>query len=118
MAESMSDISLDGRTLTAVANSEAGEVGGDTKLHFEQDGDRISARFSGGEVDDGYLLGSFDGQQWDIRYVQRNADGETATGHSVGEVELLDDGRVRVEDEWEWESREGHGETVLVEVEE
>lgn len=109
-------ISLDGRTLVGVANDEQGEVSGDTRFHFEQEGDRVRARYSGGDVVDGYLIGTMDGSQWDIRYVQMNEDGETATGHSVGDVELLDDGRVRVEDEWEWESKGGTGESVLEEV--
>ena len=113
----MTEVSLDGRTLRAVSNSGAGEVGDDTRLHFEQDGERLRATYAGGEVVEGHLLGTFDGRTWDVRYVQLNAAGETATGHSVGEVTELEDGRVRVEDEWEWESREGSGETVLVEVE-
>lgn len=111
------DVSLDGRTLVGVANDEEGEVSGETRFNFEQDGERISASYSGGEIVDGYLVGTFDGSQWDIRYVQINDNNESATGHSVGDVELLDDGRVRVEDEWEWESKEGAGESSLEEIE-
>jgi hypothetical protein len=110
------DVSLDGRTLVGVANSDAGDVGGDTRFAFEQDGERIYARYAGGDVADGHLVGTFDGRRWEIRYAQIDPDGHTATGHSVGHVELLDDGRVRVEDEWEWESRDGSGESVLEEV--
>ena len=110
-------ISLDGRTLAGVENAEQGEVSGDTTFRFEQDGDRIHAYYSGGEIVDGHLVGTLDGSRWDVRYVQINEDGETATGHSVGEIIVLDDGRVRVEDEWEWESRAGTGESVLEEVE-
>jgi len=110
------DISLDGRTLVGVENDDAGEVDGETRFQFEQDGERLYARYAGGDVADGHLVGTFDGRRWAIRYVQINTDGETATGHSVGVVEELDDGRVRVEDEWEWESRDGHGETVLEEL--
>lgn len=110
-------ISLDGRTLVGVANDDEGEVGGDTRFHFEQDGERIHAHYSGGEIVDGHLVGTFDGTRWDIRYVQINEAGETATGHSIGVVTLLDDGRVRVEDDWEWESKQGTGESVLEEVE-
>jgi len=110
------DFSLDGRTLAGVSNSDDGEVSGETTFHFEQDGERLYAHYSGGAVLDGHLVGTFDGDRWDIRYTQLNTDHETATGHSVGTVELLDDSYVRVEDEWEWESRDGHGETVLEEV--
>ena len=111
------ELSLDGRTLAGVSNADSGEVDSDTRFEFRQDGERVSATYAGGEIVDGYLLGSFDGATWDIRYVQQNEDGETATGHSVGTVTLLDDGRVRVEDEWEWESKAGSGTSVLEEVE-
>lgn len=110
------EISLDGRTLAAVANDEDGEVGADTVFHFEQYGERIYASYSGGDIADGHLVGTFDGDQWDIRYTQINSDNETATGHSVGDVELLDDGRIRVEDEWEWESKPGSGESIHEEI--
>ncbi|MGQ3413872.1 hypothetical protein ACT4ML_16685 [Natrinema sp. LN54] len=111
-------ISFDGLTLAGVANDEDGEVGADTVFHFEQTGERIYANYSGGDIADGHLVGTFDGEQWDIRYTQINTDNETATGHSVGDVELLDDGRVRVEDEWEWESKSGTGESIHEEIDE
>jgi hypothetical protein len=109
-------ISLDGRTLVGVANDADGEVSGDTRFHFEQDGTRIQAQYAGGEIVAGYLVGTLEGNQWDIRYVQMNDNGETATGHSQGELTVLDDGRIRVEDEWEWESKPGTGESVLEEI--
>jgi len=110
------DISLDGRTLVGVANTDAGEVSGDTRFEFEQEGKRIYAHYTGGSIVDGHLVGTFDGNEWDIRYSQINKDNETASGHSVGTVELLDDGRVRIEDEWEWESQDGSGVSVLEEI--
>jgi hypothetical protein len=110
------ELSLDGRTLVGVANDDAGEVGGETQFHFEQDGDRIRAQYSGGAVAEGYLVGTFDRSRWDVRYVQINEAGETSTDHSVGVVSRLEDGRVRVEDEWVWESKPGAGESVLEEV--
>jgi len=110
------NISLDGRTLVGVANTDAGEVSGDTQFNFEQEGNQIYAHYSGGEILDGHLVGTFDGSEWDIRYSQINLEQETASGHSIGTVELLDDGRIRVEDEWKWESQAGSGESILEEV--
>jgi len=111
------EVSLDGRTLVGVENADQGEVSGDTEFQFEQNGSRIYAHYSGGEIVDGHLVGTLKGNQWDIRYAQINEDGETATGHSVGEITVLNDGRVRIEDKWEWESQEGTGESILEEVE-
>lgn len=109
-------VSLDGRTLVGIENTAGGEVSGDTRFHFEQDRTRLSARYAGGDIVEGHLVGTLEGSKWDIRYVQLNEAGETASGHSVGEVTVLEDGRVRVDDEWEWESKEGAGEAVLEEV--
>lgn len=111
------EISLDGRTLVGVENGEQGEVSGDTRFQFEQEGNRIYGHYSGGEIADGHLVGTVMGNQWDIRYAQINNTGETATGHSIGEITVLNDGRVRVEDQWQWESKDGTGESVLEEVE-
>ncbi|AGN02009.1 hypothetical protein L593_10320 [Salinarchaeum sp. Harcht-Bsk1] len=98
-------ISLDGRTLVGVANDDAGEVSDETTFTVEQTGDRISARYAGGSIVEGHLLGTIDDGEWDVRYVQLHENGETATGHSVGEISVLEDGRVRIDDEWEWDRR-------------
>ena len=37
------NISLDGRTLVGVANTDAGKVGGDTRFEFKQEGEQIYA---------------------------------------------------------------------------
>lgn len=110
------NLSLDGRTLAGVDNSDAGEVSGETRFHFRQDGERIYAEYSGGPIVEGHLLGTMDDGVWDTRYVQINNAGVTSSGHSIGTVLELPDGRVRVEDQWEWESKAGTGESVLEEV--
>ncbi len=107
------DISLDGRRLVTVQN-DGRDVSADTRFAVEQDGHHLQARYAGGTVREGVLVGTIDGREWDVRYVQLTADGETATGHSVVEISLLADGRVRVEGEWE--SGPGSGETVLEEI--
>lgn len=108
-------ISLGGRVLKAVENSN-GEVGSETEFEFEQEGEVITASYSGGDILQGYLVGTLESNQWNVRYVQINQDGETATGHSIGEISLTEGGRVRVDDKWEWESQPGEGQSVLKEI--
>lgn len=43
-------VSMDGRVLRSVANHGDGEVGGDTRFQFDQDGDVVHARYEGGAV--------------------------------------------------------------------
>jgi hypothetical protein len=54
--------------------------------------------------------------QLDFRYVQLHTDGSTASGHCTTDLELLADGRVRLNETWAWESRPGSGRSVEVEL--
>ncbi|MFC7068440.1 hypothetical protein [Halobaculum lipolyticum] len=93
------DSSFDGRTLVGVSNDDAGDVGTETRVRFEQTGDRIHAEDAGSDVVECNLLGTVDGTRWDVRSTRIDATGETALGHSVGEVSGLADGRRSVGDE-------------------
>jgi hypothetical protein len=110
-------IDMDGRVLRAVSNDSAGEVTEATTFRFEQERDLVQARYEGGTIRRGFLVGLNDGKTLDFRYVHLTVEGETATGHSVDEIERLPDGRVRLHEEWSWDSKEGSGTSVLEEVE-
>jgi hypothetical protein len=106
--------SLDGRCFTAVDNV-GGEVDPSTEFAYHEDGDLVWARYSGGGVRLGFLVGTRSGDEVDFRYTQLNPRGETSTGHCVSRVEQLADGRLRLEEKWEWESRDGAGTSVVEE---
>lgn len=108
---------MDGRVLRAISNDAGGTVSEATTFRFEQEGDLIQARYEGGEVRRGFLVGLSDGEVLDFRYTHLTVNGETATGHSIDEIERLSDGRVRLHEEWSWDSKNGSGTSVLEEVE-
>ena len=109
-------VDMDGRTLRPVAAVDGGEVGADTRFEFEQDGEIVHARYSGGSIRLGFLVGTNRGDELHFRYTQVNQDGETATGQSTDQIELLDDGRVRLHETWSWDSKTGEGTSELEEI--
>ncbi len=111
------EISMEGRVFESVTNSADGEVGSGTRFRFAQDGEVISARYAGGAVRLGFLVGTIDGEVLEFRYAHLNGEYETASGRSTDRIELLDDGRLRLHESWQWDSKEGTGESVLEEVE-
>jgi len=101
-----------------VSPARTGDVGGDTvfEYHEEVDG-TVWARYEGGAVRLGFLVGTrHRATTLDFRYAHVTADGDTATGHCTSRIELLADGRLRLHETWEWDSREGRGTSVLDEV--
>ncbi|MGW0814701.1 hypothetical protein ACWD00_15845 [Streptomyces viridiviolaceus] len=108
--------SLDGLVLAPVADQSPGQVGTRTRFTYHEQDGAIWAEYEGGDVARGRLVGTRDGDRLDFRYVQLKTDGGTSSGHCVSTVVELPDGRVRLEESWEWESQEGSGTSVVEEV--
>lgn len=113
---------LEGRRFAAVDNA-SGEVGAETVFTYHEDvvTGAVWADYSGGAVVRGHLVGSrartTDGRdRLDFRYVQLKADGTTSSGHCESVVELLPDGRLRLNETWRWESRDGSGTSTVEEL--
>ena len=109
-----SGVDMDGRVCRSVG-AEDGDVGAETEFRFRQAGDLVWARYSGAAVRLGFLVGTTDGAVLRFRYTHVDTMGDTATGGSVDEIELLADGRVRLHETWQWDSREGAGTSTLEE---
>ncbi|WP_329164154.1 hypothetical protein OHB49_30625 [Streptomyces sp. NBC_01717] len=108
--------SLDGLVLSPVADQAPGQVGTRTRFTYHEEKGAIWADYAGGEVLRGHLVGTRTGDRVDFRYVQLKQDGTTSSGHCVSTVVGLADGRVRLEECWEWESQEGSGTSVVEEL--
>ncbi|MGA6221423.1 hypothetical protein ACPESV_13975 [Streptomyces umbrinus] len=108
--------SLDGLSLAPVADQAPGQVGTRTRFAYHEKDGEIWAEYAGGDVARGHLVGTRAGDRLDFRYVQLKVDGSTSSGHCVSLVVELPDGRVRLEETWEWESQEGSGTSVVEEV--
>ncbi|MFJ4121268.1 hypothetical protein DLE01_39155 [Streptomyces sp. FT05W] len=108
--------SLDGLVLSPVADQAPGQVGTRTRFTYHERDGRIWAEYEGGDIVRGHLVGTRDADTLDFRYVQLKQDGTTSSGHCVSAVTELPDGRVRLDETWEWESLRGSGTSVVEEL--
>ncbi|MGW5370802.1 hypothetical protein ACWER6_34970 [Streptomyces sp. NPDC004009] len=108
--------SLDGLVLAPVADQAPGQVGTRTRFAYHERDGEIWAEYAGGDVVRGHLVGTREGDRLDFRYVQLKRDGTTSWGHCASTVVELPDGRVRLEETWEWESQPGAGTSVVEQV--
>jgi len=108
--------SIDGRRFRSVADVAGGEIVPDTLFVYHEAGGEIWAEYAGGKIRRGHLVGTRGGDTLDFRYSQLNVDGETSNGHCVSAIVVLPDGRLRLEESWEWESKDGSGVSVVEEV--
>ncbi len=109
-------ISLDGRRFRSAGPATGGEVDATTLFEYHEDGDMVWARYAGGAVRLGHLVGVRREDVLEFRYSQLNVSGETSSGYCRSTVHILADGRVRLEETWLWESRPGEGTSSVEEI--
>jgi hypothetical protein len=105
-----------GRRMRVRATDAVGVVSDETVLVFEQAGQVVSARYRGGSIVDGYLIGLLQENILSFRYVQADKSGRLHAGVSTGTIEILADGRLRLIEEFEWITRSGKGTNVFEEI--
>ncbi|MEU5039660.1 hypothetical protein [Streptomyces griseorubiginosus] len=108
--------SLDNLVLAPVADQAPGQVGTGTRFTYHEKDGEIWAEYAGGDVVRGHLVGTRAGDRLDFRYVQLKHDGTTSSGHCLSTVVDLPDGRVRLEETWQWESQSGSGTSIVEQV--
>jgi hypothetical protein len=108
--------SLHGRRFRPAAEVSGGGDGAETVFEYVEDDGIVHARYGGGAVRLGFLVGTRDGDVLRFRYAQLRADGSTATGRCESRIEALPDGRLRLHETWAWESQDGTGTSVVEEV--
>jgi hypothetical protein len=112
----MTEPELSGRRMCAVSTGANGVVSSDTILVFEQTGNVVSARYRGGTVVDGYLIGLRHAATLQFRYVQADVHGNLDAGVSTGTIERLPDGRLRLIEQFQWLTRPGRGTNIFEEI--
>lgn len=111
-------INYAGRKFISIKNTDNGEVSQETIFEYMQDGNIISATYSGGEVVKGVLIGMIkeDGCL-EFRYNHVNSKKEIRGGQCVSTPEILPDGRIRLYENWKWlDSEATEGNSIIEEI--
>lgn len=93
-----------------------GEASTATVFEYHEDGDVVWARYHGGSVRLGFLVGTRAGDRLEFRYSQLSAGGETSNGRCSTAISVLPDGRIRLSEDWAWESKAGTGTSAAEET--
>jgi hypothetical protein len=108
----------DNKVFKVAENTENGETSSDTIFYYQQEGNIVFASYSGGSVVKGNLLGTVDELGiLKFNYHQINTKGELMQGKCTSTPELTAEGKIRLNEEWEWTSGDcSKGKSVIIEV--
>jgi hypothetical protein len=111
-------IIYDNRIFKSVQNSETGEVSAETTFYYHQKENLVWAEYSGGEIIFGNLIAKIlDDASLEMRYQHLNKEGELMTGKCFSTPEILENGKIRLHEMWEWTSGDfSKGVSVVEEI--
>ena len=110
-------INYNDKIFRPVVNSENGETSNDTVFIYKQIGNILTSEYSGGKIINGHLIGLVDENgEIEMRYNQVNQKGELMTGICKSKPEILENGKIRLHETWQWTSGDkSKGQSIIQE---
>jgi hypothetical protein len=112
----MRAMNLDGAVMYVSSTDDRGVVDAKTRLYFIQKGSRVFARYAGGRVKRGCIVGTISESELVFRYTQLEGSGQIHCGRSVCEVQWSEEAGLRVIEHFTWSSRCGGGTNIFAEI--
>lgn len=102
----------------AIQNTENGETSAATIFEYRQDGNILTSEYQGGQIIKGHLIGLVTKEgNIEMRYHQINNKGALMTGICFSIPEIMENGKIRLHETWEWTSGDrSKGKSVLEEI--
>ena len=110
-------INYDNKKFRPIQNTQNGETSEETIFEYKQNGNILTSEYSGGKIQKGHLLGLVDDNgAIEMRYHQVNDNGQLMTGICFSKPEILENGKIRLHETWQWTSGDNSkGNSILEE---
>jgi hypothetical protein len=96
-------INYNNKVFRPIINTENGETSDETIFLYRQVGNILTSEYSGGKIIKGHLIGLVDENGTiEMRYHQINNKGELMTGICISTPEILQNGKIRLHENWRW----------------
>mgnify|MGYP001274420294 CR=1 FL=1 len=99
--------SLQNIKMNVVETSPNGVVNKDTIFVFNQTDKCVTAKYSGGKIEKGFLVGAIDDDILNFSYCQLQTDGALDNGVSSCKLSVGKDEKITMTEFFEWKSRPG-----------
>ncbi|MBX7174904.1 MAG: hypothetical protein K1X72_28265 [Pyrinomonadaceae bacterium] len=112
------EINYHNKRFRPVYTSTNSEVSAETIFHYQQEGNILKCEYSGGNIKKGLLIGLVDETgNIEMRYSQISINNEFMTGICFSTPEILPNGKIRLNESWQWTSGDcSKGNSIIEEL--
>lgn len=98
----MPEINFQNKTFTLVENSEKGAASSKTIFKYQQEGNLVTADYSGGVIKYGSIVARLEQDQLHMLYHCMTVDQELKAGKAIAKISFTKDKRIKLSLNWEW----------------
>ena len=100
------------------SNTKNGETSSETIFHYKQVDNVLTSEYSGGKIKYGHLIGLVDKNgNIEMCYHQVKNKDDLMTGICKSKREILENGKIRLHESWEWTSGDkSKGQSIIEEI--
>ena len=108
----------DGRLFRVISAKGRTQTSSETIFQYSQKADRLTGKYSGGEIELGHLIGLVDEKgHINMRYHHLTHEGYLMTGKCRSRPEVMESGKIRLHERWQWTCGDfSKGTSVLEEI--
>lgn len=98
----MPKIDFNNKLFSLVRNSEEGKASSDTIFRYKQEGDLVTADYSGGDIRYGKVVALLIREELHMLYQCLTYENELKAGKAIAKISFGSDDKMRLKLSWEW----------------
>ena len=98
----MSNFNFDNKKFALVNNSETGEVSTETIFEYKQKDKLVTADYYGGTILYGKIIADLKDDELNMLYQCLTIDNQLKAGKAIAKITLTDNGKIKLNLNWEW----------------
>lgn len=98
----MDKFNFNNKRFTLLKNSEKGQVNSETIFEYKQDENLVTADYFGGTVKYGKIIADLKDDKLNMLYQCLTTDNELKAGKAIAQISLTEDGKMKLNLNWEW----------------
>jgi hypothetical protein len=98
----MKKIDFNNKTFALVENSENGKVNAATIFKYKQEGNLVTADYSGGTIKYGKIIAKLENHKLQMLYQCLTVEDELKAGKAIAAISLNGQNKIKLKLNWEW----------------
>jgi len=112
----MKKINFHNKSFKLLENSSNGKVNSEAIFNYQQEGDLVTAEYSGGGVIYGKIIAEHQGDSLKMLYQCYTEEQELKAGKAIADIVITEEDKIKLSLNWKWLESEKTGTSIYIEI--